>query len=199
MVHNEANECWINRISLNTEKEPKRKPDNGVILIADSINYLKILLSFLCFFFSSISLTLSCPMDLRLYPLDRQTCHLNMISCKFLLHFTIIHHFSFCVKSYWLLVWLVIDYLNLKFFLLLYTVLLTSLLGWVWLDFICHFHWCWVSIIFNFHWVRSMFNRWVDNRRFDIRMARNWTCTSPWKHETATIHRREGSNRFLLQ
>jgi len=27
-----------------------------------------------------ISLTLSCPMDLRLYPLDRQTCHLNMIS-----------------------------------------------------------------------------------------------------------------------
>lgn len=33
--------------------------------------------------FKRISLTLSCPMDLRLYPLDRQTCHLNMISCKY--------------------------------------------------------------------------------------------------------------------
>ena len=30
----------------------------------------------------SISLTLSCPMNLKLYPLDRQMCSLLMISCK---------------------------------------------------------------------------------------------------------------------
>ena len=40
------------------------------------------------FFFSSkwyhrISLTLSCPMNLKLYPLDRQMCSLLMISCKY--------------------------------------------------------------------------------------------------------------------
>ena len=32
-----------------------------------------------------ISLTLSCPMDLKLYPLDKQTCSLKMASCKYLL------------------------------------------------------------------------------------------------------------------
>ena len=31
-----------------------------------------------------ISLTLSCPMDLKLYPLDRQTCELRIASCKFM-------------------------------------------------------------------------------------------------------------------
>ena len=29
-----------------------------------------------------ISLTLSCPMDLKLYPMDRQTCALKIASCK---------------------------------------------------------------------------------------------------------------------
>ena len=29
-----------------------------------------------------ISLTLSCPMDLKLYPLDRQTCELRIASCE---------------------------------------------------------------------------------------------------------------------
>jgi hypothetical protein len=42
--------------------------------------------SFTLFFFfrSSISLTLSCPMNLKLYPLDRQTCTLSMISCEYI-------------------------------------------------------------------------------------------------------------------
>ena len=31
-----------------------------------------------------ISLTLSCPMDLKLYPLDRQQCELRIASCKFI-------------------------------------------------------------------------------------------------------------------
>ena len=32
--------------------------------------------------FYRISLLLSCPMNLKLYPLDRQTCSLTMASCK---------------------------------------------------------------------------------------------------------------------
>jgi hypothetical protein len=30
-----------------------------------------------------ISLTLACPMNLKLYPLDRQVCSLRMASCKY--------------------------------------------------------------------------------------------------------------------
>lgn len=36
------------------------------------------------FLVNRISLTLSCPMNLKLYPLDRQMCSLLMISCKLL-------------------------------------------------------------------------------------------------------------------
>ena len=35
------------------------------------------------FSFSRISLTLACPMDLRLYPLDKQVCVLQIASCKY--------------------------------------------------------------------------------------------------------------------
>ena len=39
---------------------------------------------FLVFFsFRRVSLTLSCPMNLKLFPLDWQTCSLAMASCKF--------------------------------------------------------------------------------------------------------------------
>ena len=34
-----------------------------------------------------ISLTLACPMDLKLYPLDRQECEMRIASCKFFLDF----------------------------------------------------------------------------------------------------------------
>ena len=40
-----------------------------------------------------ISLTLSCPMNLKLYPMDRQTCALKIASCKTRLF--IIQDFSF--------------------------------------------------------------------------------------------------------
>ena len=36
---------------------------------------------------SRISLTLACPMDLRLYPLDKQVCVLQIASCKY--HFSL--------------------------------------------------------------------------------------------------------------
>ena len=34
-------------------------------------------------FHSRISLTLACPMDLRLYPLDKQVCVLQIASCEY--------------------------------------------------------------------------------------------------------------------
>ena len=34
--------------------------------------------------FYRISLTLACPMDLKLYPLDRQECEMRIASCKYL-------------------------------------------------------------------------------------------------------------------
>ena len=38
-------------------------------------------------FCSRISLTLACPMDLRLYPLDKQVCVLQIASCKYTILF----------------------------------------------------------------------------------------------------------------
>ena len=37
-----------------------------------------------------ISLTLACPMDLRLYPLDKQVCVLQIASCKYLYYFLLL-------------------------------------------------------------------------------------------------------------
>lgn len=38
----------------------------------------------------SISLTLSCPMNLKLFPLDNQTCSLQMGSCKYTFHLKVL-------------------------------------------------------------------------------------------------------------
>jgi glutamate receptor, anionic len=45
----------------------------------------------------SISLTLSCPMNLKLYPLDRQTCSLLMISCKLHRRMPLVHFIDFSI------------------------------------------------------------------------------------------------------
>ena len=37
------------------------------------------------FGFDRLSLTLSCPMNLKLFPLDKQTCSLSMVSCEYAL------------------------------------------------------------------------------------------------------------------
>lgn len=41
------------------------------------------------FIFHRISLTLSCPMNLKLFPLDRQTCSLSMGSCELFIFYFI--------------------------------------------------------------------------------------------------------------
>ena len=38
---------------------------------------------FLYFLLFRVSLTLACPMNLKLYPLDRQKCSLRVASCKY--------------------------------------------------------------------------------------------------------------------
>ena len=45
-----------------------------------------------------VSLTASCSMDLALFPLDEQTCHLYIASCKFL-HFLAWIALCFCLTS----------------------------------------------------------------------------------------------------
>lgn len=44
-----------------------------------------------------ISLTLSCPMNLKLYPLDKQTCSLRMASCKYK-QATVVYLRRFCLE-----------------------------------------------------------------------------------------------------
>lgn len=41
---------------------------------------------FCCFFSSRLTLTLSCPMDLKNFPMDSQTCTMQLESCEFILH-----------------------------------------------------------------------------------------------------------------
>lgn len=49
-----------------------------------------------------ISLTLACPMNLKLYPLDRQICSLRMASCKYKLLKSLSHYFCSVLVSVFL-------------------------------------------------------------------------------------------------
>ena len=44
--------------------------------------YVRIFADGMVLFSIRVSLTLSCPMNLKLYPLDRQTCPMQIASCK---------------------------------------------------------------------------------------------------------------------
>ena len=44
--------------------------------------YVRIFADGMVLFSIRVSLTLSCPMNLKLYPLDRQTCPMQIASCE---------------------------------------------------------------------------------------------------------------------
>lgn len=63
--------------------------DKWQVVTEDGAEFtLKALASFLFF---RISLTLSCPMNLKLYPLDRQICSLRMASCEYRMGLEFVH------------------------------------------------------------------------------------------------------------
>lgn len=47
---------------------------------------LKSFQHFCCFLTSRLTLILSCPMDLKNFPMDSQTCIMQLESCEFILH-----------------------------------------------------------------------------------------------------------------
>ena len=83
-------------------------------------------------FLYRISLTLSCPMNLKLYPLDKQLCSLYMVSCKYIKLFAI----------YWWGIWIESMQANSRTYWLVYDFLISSItqnliVNWIcWLLFI---------------------------------------------------------------
>ena len=52
------------------------------------------------FEFFRVSLTCACSMHLALFPLDEQTCYLNIASCEHLRHYRHHHHSFYMVFSH---------------------------------------------------------------------------------------------------
>ncbi|KAG7223317.1 hypothetical protein INR49_015673 [Caranx melampygus] len=75
-----ANEKGANFHEVTTDNKLLRIFQNGNVLY--SISAIKELLSL----FSRLTLTLSCPMDLKNFPMDSQTCIMQLESCKFTFH-----------------------------------------------------------------------------------------------------------------
>ena len=53
---------------------------NDTLVIGTKFNFLEF--KYFITLYYRISLTLACPMDLKLYPLDRQECEMRIASCK---------------------------------------------------------------------------------------------------------------------
>ncbi|XP_029344549.1 glutamate-gated chloride channel isoform X3 [Acyrthosiphon pisum] len=70
----EANRVWMPDLFFSNEKE-----GHFHNIIMPNV-YIRIFPNGLVLYSIRISLTLSCPMNLKLYPLDRQTCSLRMVS-----------------------------------------------------------------------------------------------------------------------
>lgn len=77
----DANRVWMPDLFFSNEKE-----GHFHNIIMPNV-YIRIFPYGSVLYSIRISLTLSCPMNLKLYPLDRQVCSLRMASCKFLFFF----------------------------------------------------------------------------------------------------------------
>lgn len=74
----EANRVWMPDLFFSNEKE-----GHFHNIIMPNV-YIRIFPNGSVLYSIRISLTLACPMNLKLYPLDRQVCSLRMASCKWL-------------------------------------------------------------------------------------------------------------------
>lgn len=83
----EANRVWMPDLFFANEKE-----GHFHNIIMPNV-YIRIFPNGSVLYSIRISLTLACPMNLKLYPLDRQTCSLRMASCKL------------PIKKYWFKGW----------------------------------------------------------------------------------------------
>lgn len=54
-----------------------------IFLFRQDYAFQRPIFSYIYFLFSRLSLTLSCPMDLRHYPFDEQRCSISMESCMY--------------------------------------------------------------------------------------------------------------------
>ena len=93
----EANRVWMPDLFFSNEKE-----GHFHNIIMPNV-YIRIFPNGSVLYSIRISLTLACPMNLKLYPLDRQVCSLRMASCKLNHDLTLILttttncvQFSFC-------------------------------------------------------------------------------------------------------
>lgn len=73
----EANRVWMPDLFFSNEKE-----GHFHNIIMPNV-YIRIFPNGSVLYSIRISLTLACPMNLKLYPLDRQVCSLRMASCKY--------------------------------------------------------------------------------------------------------------------
>lgn len=73
----EANRVWMPDLFFSNEKE-----GHFHNIIMPNV-YIRIFPYGSVLYSIRISLTLACPMNLKLYPLDRQICSLRMASCKY--------------------------------------------------------------------------------------------------------------------
>lgn len=91
----EANRVWMPDLFFSNEKE-----GHFHNIIMPNV-YIRIFPNGSVLYSIRISLTLACPMNLKLYPLDRQVCSLRMASCKLNQHLMLLLpinrvEFSFC-------------------------------------------------------------------------------------------------------
>lgn len=83
----EANRVWMPDLFFSNEKE-----GHFHNIIMPNV-YIRIFPYGSVLYSIRISLTLACPMNLKLYPLDRQICSLRMASCEYIISCYAVKHY----------------------------------------------------------------------------------------------------------